>query len=64
MLEGRQLSMPDFGETRNGALLAVSRYVGDHLKLGVGYSFADFADDLTDLNFDHRGVFLNITGVL
>ena len=42
----------------------MSRYLGDHLKLGLGYNFTDFSDDLTDLNFDHQGVFLNITGSL
>jgi len=64
MVEGRQLQMTDFEETRTGALVTVSRYVGDNLKVGVGYNFTDFSDDLTDLNFDHRGAFLNITGVL
>jgi hypothetical protein len=34
------------------------------LKVGVGYNFTDFSDDLTDLGYDHRGVFLNIVGTL
>jgi hypothetical protein len=42
----------------------VSRYVGDHTKVGVGYNFSDFSDDLTDLQFEHRGFFLNLTGTL
>ena len=58
------LSMPDLGKKRVGALAAVSRYLGDHIKLGLGYNFTDFSDDLTDLNFDHQGVFLNLTGTL
>ena len=62
LLETRMLSMPDLDEKRVGALATVSRYLGDHLKLGLGYNFTDFSDDLTDLNFDHQGVFLNITG--
>ena len=45
-------------------LAAVSRYVGDHLKIGLGYNFADFSDDLTDLSYDHGGVFLTLTGTL
>ena len=49
---------------RDGALAAISRYVGDHFKVGLGYNFADFSDDLTDLNYDHQGVFLNLTGTL
>ncbi len=64
LLETRMLNMPDFGEQRSGVLMTVSRYLGQHLKLGVGYNFTDFSDDLTDLNFDHHGLFLNITGML
>ncbi|MGB5630706.1 MAG: hypothetical protein WBM57_15165, partial [Woeseiaceae bacterium] len=64
LLETRLLDMPDLGEHRVGALTAVSRYFGDHVKLGVGYNFTDFSDDLTDLNYDHQGFFLNVTGTL
>jgi hypothetical protein len=32
--------------------------------VGVGYSFADFSDDLTDLSYDHQGFFFNIVGTL
>ena len=62
LVEGRVLDMPDLNERRSGALAAVSRYVGDHLKVGIGYNFTDFSDDLTDLSFDHHGAFLNLTG--
>ena len=64
LLEGRVLNMPDLGETRSGALAAVSRNLGDNLKIGVGYNFSDFSEDLTDLSFDHHGVFLNLTGAM
>lgn len=63
LVEGRMLDMQDIGEQRAGALLAVSRYFGDHFKAGVGYNFTDFSDDLTDLDYDHQGLFLNLTGV-
>ena len=62
MLEGRMLEMTDLSERRSGALATVSRYLGDHLKIGLGYNFTDFSEDLTDLSFDHHGVFLNLTG--
>jgi hypothetical protein len=42
----------------------VSRYLNPRFKAGLGYNFTDFSDDLTDLSFDHRGVFLNLTGAL
>ena len=64
LVEGRLFDMPDLNESRSGALAAVSRYVGDHLKIGLGYNFTDFSDDLTDLSFDHQGVFLNLTGTM
>ena len=62
LVEARMLQMPDLDERRTGALAAVSRYLGDHLKIGIGYNFTDFSEDLTDLSFDHHGVFLNLTG--
>jgi len=64
MGEVRLLDMPDLSESRSGLLTTVSRYFGDHLKVGLGYNFTDFSDDLTDLSFDHQGVFLNVTGSL
>ncbi len=64
LAEGRMLQMTDLDERRSGALLTVSRYLGDNLKLGVGYNFTDFSEDLTDLSYDHHGFFLNVTGTL
>ena len=62
LVEGRMLEMTDLQEQRAGALVTLSRYIGDHFKAGVGYNFTDFSDDLTDLNYDHQGFFLNLTG--
>ena len=62
MAEARLLDMPDLNENRSGFLATVSRYFGDHLKVGLGYNFTDFSEDLTDLSYDHQGVFLNVTG--
>jgi hypothetical protein len=64
LVEARVLTMPDLSDERSGALVVVSRYLNPHFKVGVGYNFTDFSDDLTDLSFDHRGVFLNLTGAL
>ena len=64
LVEGRLLDMPDLNESKSGALAAVSRYFGDHVKLGLGYNFTDFSDDLTDLSYDRSGFFLNIVGTL
>ncbi len=62
LAEARLLDMPDLNESRSGALVTISRYLGDHIKIGVGYNFTDFSEDLTDLSYDHHGFFLNLTG--
>ncbi len=62
MAEGRVLALPDLDEQRAGALVALYRYFGDHVKAGVGYNFTDFSEDLTDLSYDHHGLFFNIVG--
>ena len=64
MIEGRRLAMPEIHDHRDGSLVAISRYLNKHLKVGVGYNFTDFSDDLTDLSYDSRGVFVSMTGVL
>ncbi|MCJ7590069.1 MAG: hypothetical protein MUO51_01815, partial [Woeseiaceae bacterium] len=62
LAEVRMLDMPDLNESRSGFLTTVSRYFGDKIKVGLGYNFTDFSDNLTDLSFDYQGVFLNVTG--
>jgi hypothetical protein len=62
LLEGRMLDMLDLNEQRSGALVAVYRYVGKHFKVGAGYNFTDFSEDLTDLSFRSEGVFINMIG--
>jgi len=64
LIEGLLLDTPDTNDRRSGALVVISRYLNRHLKVGAGYNFTDFSDDLTDLSFDHRGVFVSITGAL
>ena len=63
-VELRLLELSDLDESRSGAMVSLYRRVGDHLKVGVGYNFTDFSDDLTDLGYDHQGVFLNLVGTL
>jgi hypothetical protein len=63
-IEGRMLDLTDLDEQRSGALVAVHRYLGKHVKIGVGYNFTDFSEDLTDLSYTHQGAFFNIVGAL
>ena len=60
MAEVRTLDLPDLNQTRRGALTAIYHRLGKDVKAGVGYNFTDFSDDLTDLKYNHRGVFFNV----
>ena len=62
LLEGRVLYVPETETARYGALTAVYRHFGDNLKIGVGYNFGSFSDDLADLTYDDQGVFFNMIG--
>jgi hypothetical protein len=62
LLEGRMLEVPEAGDRRSGALIGVYRQAGDHIKAGIGYNFTDFSDDLTDLDYDSQGLFINVIG--
>jgi hypothetical protein len=62
LIEGRRLYLPDAEDRLDGALLGLYRHVGNHLKVGAGYNFSKFSDDLTNLDFRHQGLFINIIG--
>ena len=64
LAELRTLDFSDLDQQRSGALLAIYRYIGKHLKVGAGYNFTDFSEDLTDLSYDHQGAFINIVGTM
>ena len=62
LAEGRALWVSQADDLRLGALGAVYRHIGDNVKVGVGYSWSDFSDDLTDQSYTSHGPFLNIAG--
>jgi hypothetical protein len=62
LIEGRWLDLPDAEDSRSGVLLGIYRHLGDHVKVGVGYNFSDFSDDLTQLDYKHQGLFINLIG--
>lgn len=59
--EYRWLGVKDGGD-RQGALIGIDRNLGKNLRLGGGYNFTKFSDDLTDFDYDHDGWFLNLVG--
>lgn len=60
LLEWRRLDAKEAQDTKSGALVAVYRRVNANVKAGLGYNFTDFSDDLTNLSYTQRGVFLNV----
>ena len=62
LIEGRWLDLPDAEDSRSGVLLGIYRHLGNHVKVGVGYNLSDFSDDLTQLDYKHQGLFINLIG--
>jgi hypothetical protein len=62
LLDVRMLRTQETRTVRYGALAGLYHHLGDHMKVGAGYNFATFSDDLTDLTYDDQGVFLNVVG--
>ncbi|KJZ19541.1 TonB-dependent receptor [Loktanella sp. S4079] len=60
LVEGRALHAEDIGTTEYSALGAVYRHVGENFKVGVGYNTGRFSDDLRDVTYDDKGVFINL----
>ncbi|EBA11991.1 TonB-dependent receptor [Roseobacter sp. CCS2] len=58
--EVRNLTAVQAETSDTGVLATVYRHVGDHLKIGGGYNFGQFSDDLTDLVQDDQGLFINL----
>jgi hypothetical protein len=64
MLEARAMWSPTTDETDFGLVAALYRQFGDNMKVGLGYNFGRFSDDLRDLSQNDHGVFLNVIGKL
>ncbi len=62
MVELRRLSIRETDDQRTGCLLGLYRHVGDHLKIGAGYNFSNYSDNLTDLTYRSHGFFVNTIG--
>ena len=52
----------DGNSTRSGALLGGYYHLNEHFKVGVGYNFTDFDDDLREDGYENRGWFLDLIG--
>ncbi|RYF61437.1 MAG: hypothetical protein EOO27_02010 [Comamonadaceae bacterium] len=61
MAEFRMLDVKN-GGTRKGWMVGLDRDIGKNLRVGVGYNFTDFSDDLTKLDYKYKGFFINLVG--
>ncbi len=49
-------------DTQHGAMISVDRHIGKNMKIGVGYNFTNFDDDLAKTEGDAKGWFINLVG--
>ncbi|MGZ3253704.1 MAG: OmpA family protein, partial [Burkholderiaceae bacterium] len=62
LTEVRTLRATEAADARAGMLFAIYRHVTEGVKMGVGYNFTNYSDDLTDLSYRSRGWFINVLG--
>ncbi len=62
VVEGRAMWSPETQQTDLGFVAAIYRQIGDNFKMGIGYNFGDFSDELSHINHDNHGVFINLIG--
>ncbi|MFO1034763.1 MAG: TonB-dependent receptor [Hyphomicrobiales bacterium] len=62
LAEARLLWQPGLDSSQLGILVAGYRHFGDNFKLGAGYNFGRFSDDLRDQTMDDHGFFVNAVG--
>ena len=62
LVEYRYLTVDQNDSDRHGWLVGVDRHVNENFRVGLGYNFTSFSDNLAELGYDHKGWFLNLTG--
>lgn len=56
------MNSEESGDLQHGALLSIDRHIGKNLKIGIGYNFTDFDDDLSSNSGTAEGLFINLVG--
>jgi hypothetical protein len=62
IVEYRVLDVKD-GGTKRGYMLGMDKDINKNFRLGFGYNFTDFSDDLRIIDYRDRGWFVNGVGV-
>ncbi|OEF30233.1 hypothetical protein A1QC_00040 [Vibrio rumoiensis 1S-45] len=54
-----------YDQVEQGTVLSLNKHLGDNFKIGVGYNFSKFTDDLVyEDDYDAKGFFVNVIGKL
>ncbi|MDR2100902.1 MAG: hypothetical protein LBP40_08790 [Campylobacteraceae bacterium] len=62
LVEYRVLDVKDSGN-KEGYLIGIDKDITKNFRLGIGYNFTDFSDDLRILDYKSRGWFINAVGI-
>ncbi len=62
LAEYRRLEVEEDDSVRDGFLVGLDRHIGEHFKLGIGYNFTEFSDDLRLVGYEHKGWYLSVVG--
>ena len=62
MLELRRLSIHETDDERTGLLVGGYRHLNNNFKIGAGYNFTNYSDNLTDMSYRSHGFFLDTIG--
>ncbi len=61
LAEYRLLDVKD-GGAKNGFLVGIDYDLTQNFRVGVGYNFTDFSDDLTKFGYKYKGFYINLVG--
>ena len=62
LLEYRWLELEESQDEREGWLAGADYHISNNFKIGVGYNFTEFSDNLANLDFNYEGWFINFVG--
>ena len=62
LIEYRWLEAETEDNDKHGFLVGAYRHIGNNFKVGAGYNFTDFDDDLTDQGYESDGWFFDVVG--
>lgn len=59
--EYRALKVKD-GGTKSGFLIGIDKDITENFRIGAGYNFTDFSDDMTQQSYRFKGFYINFVG--